>query len=130
MSGFQMVSSTIDGITTLFTIGGYSEGPLSDIFRLECLGSGTVASSCTWKKYDKFELQVPRRYHAVIPLSDNFAHKICKSGMSGITSQRFLFLKTVFKITYTSLDLKLCIFLFSMSSWRRYILPHLSRWIF
>ena len=80
-----MVSATIDGIATLFTIGGNSGGS-GDLFRLECSGSGTVASSCTWKPYEKFELQVARWYHAVIPLSDNFAHKICKTGMSGMTS--------------------------------------------
>ena len=85
MFGFQMVSSTIDGITTLFTIGGWDGGSLSNIFRLECSGSGTVASSCTWEPYKKFKLQVARLSHAVIPLSNNFAHKICNTGMSGIT---------------------------------------------
>ena len=81
MSDFQMVSATNDGITTLLTIGGFS----GDLFRLECSGSGTVASSCTWEPYKKFKLQVARLSNAVIPLSDNFAHKICNTGMSGIT---------------------------------------------
>ena len=79
-----MVSTTIDGIATLFIIGGNSGGS-GDLFRLECSGSGTVASSCTWEPYKKFKLQVARLSPAVIPLSNNFAHKICNTGMSGIT---------------------------------------------
>jgi len=81
MNAFQMVSATMDGITTLFTIGGRDENYffIFFIFRLECLGSGIVASSCTWEPYEKLGYQVPRWSHAVIPLSDNFAHKICNT---------------------------------------------------
>ena len=91
-----MVSATIDGITTLFTIGGFSGGYLFKN-RLECSMRGSVASSCTWEPYEKFKLQVARRYPAVIPLSDKFPHKICNAGMTGNTFLLSLILKTVFK---------------------------------
>ena len=115
MSSFQMISTTLDGITSLFTIGGYPVSYLLDIFRLECSGSGTVASSCTWEPYEKFKLQVARRHPAVIPLSDNFAHKICNTGMSRITFLPFVLLFSRFQNSRSKTVIKKHVFISSLS---------------
>ena len=80
LTGFQMVSTTIDGITTLFTIGGSAGGAVSDMLRLECSGS---LMFCAWRRFAQLELDVARSSHVVIPLDDSFASTMCNTGMAG-----------------------------------------------